>query len=146
MWRKLCTVFVPVLLISALLSACGQERGPWLAFNGGGFVVNYSSGVYRAGSAGAYYGFNVKPLRHLPPGTVLEAQFEDPSGGPAFTDRKDVTDPKPSYAFRSPYVRGIVANHPYAVELRVLEAGTRKLLATYARTYTSTVDDAWLAK
>jgi hypothetical protein len=134
------------LLMSGLLAACGAESGPWLAFNGGGFVVNYSGGQYSAGRAGAYYGCNVKALRHLPAGTVIEARFEDPAGGPAFVDSKVVDAEQPAYAFRSPYVTGIVADHPYHVEVRVLEAGSHKLLGSYAHSFSSGIDDAWLAK
>jgi len=82
----------------------------------------------------------------LPLDAVLEAQFEDPSGGPAFIDSKTVTDSSTSYAFRSPYVKSIAANHPYHVEIHLYEAGTHKLLESRARTFTSTIDDAWLAK
>jgi hypothetical protein len=146
MWVKSLLVVARFALLVGMLAACGQESGPWVAFNGGGFVVNYSGGVYHAGSAGAYYGFNVKPLRGLPVGTVLEAQFEDPAGGPPFLDRKTVDGVRPSYSFRSPYVRGIAANHPYHVEIHVIAAGSNKLLASYGRTFSSTVDDAWLAK
>ena len=133
---------VAVLLAAGFaLAGCGQaETGPWLKFDGGGFVVNYSS------PPGAYYGFNVKPLRHLPGGTVLEASMEDPNGGPAFLDRKTVNEPALRYSFRTPYLHGIEAQHPYRAEVRVLEAGTGALLATYQTAFASTVDDAWLTK
>ena len=134
------------LAIGALLAGCGQESGPWVAISGGGFVVNYSGGLYKPGAAQAYYGFSVKPLRRLPAGTVLEAQFEDPAGGPVFVDRKEVADQQTSYAFRSPYLKGIEVSHPYHAEIHVLEAGSHKLLASYGRSFTSKVDDAWLAK
>lgn len=134
-------------MLGAALTACGgEESGPWLAFNGGGFVVNYSAGQYKSGAAGAYYGCNVKPLRHLPAGTVIEARFEDPAGGPPLVDSKVVDTQLVSYALRSPYVTGLVANHPYMVEVRVLEAGSHKLLGSYTHSYVSSVDDAWLAK
>jgi len=128
------------MTIAALaLSGCGQESGPWLAFDGGGFVVNYS-----AGYAAAFYGFNVKPMRRLPAGTVLEAAFEDPAGPQPIVNRQVVGEPALRYSFRTPYLHGIVAKHPYRAEIRVLEAGSGKLLASYQAMFTSQVDDAWL--
>ena len=131
-----------MLLALLMLGACSQqETGPWLAFDGGGFVVNYSGGY-----AAAFYGFNVKPLRRLPTGTVIEAVMEDPAGGPAIIDRKAVDGPALRYSFRTPYLHGIAANHPYIAEVRVLEAGTSKVLASYKAEFKSKVDDAWLQK
>ena len=139
MFKPFAHATVAALLLP--LAGCGQpETGPWLAFDGGGFVVNYS------GVPGAYYGFNVKPLRRLPAGMVLEATMEDPAGGPAIVDRKTVGEPVLRYSFRTPYLHGIEAHHPYKVEVHVLETGTGKLLASYQNTFASTVDDAWLAK
>ncbi len=132
---------IGVALTGLLLAACGQETGPWLAFDGGGFVVNYSGGF-----AAAYYGFNVKPQRRIPAGTILEAVFEAPAGAPPFIDRQEVKAPALRYSFRTPYIDGLEANHPYKAEIRVLESGTRKLLASYTTTFTSKYDDAWLKK
>ena len=130
------------LAVPLALTGCGQqESGPWVTFDGGGFVVNYSGGY-----GAAFYGFNAKPLRRLPAGTVLEASFEDPAGGPPIIDKQQVTEPALRYSFRTPYLHGIVAHHPYKAEVHVLEAGTGKLLGSYQTNFVSQVDDAWLQK
>jgi hypothetical protein len=47
------------------------------------------------------------------------------------------------YVFRSPPVRGVKAGRDYRVEVRLLEPGGR-VLATYARTFRSDLDQAVL--
>ncbi len=67
MLRKI--IFVTFAL---LLAACGEDaNAPYLSFAGGGFIFNYRN-------AEAFYGFVAKPLRTLPEGGVIEAQFEVP--------------------------------------------------------------------
>lgn len=129
------------LLTCLSLAACGPESGPWVAFDGGGFVVNYSAGL-----SAAFYGFNVKPLRRLPDGMVLEAEFEDPAGGKPIIVQEEVKGPSLRYSFRTPYLDGIEAKHPYRGEIHILEPVTHTRLASYSMTFTSQVDAAWLKK
>ena len=134
-------LLVLTALVTLALAACDDQTGPYVELNGGGFVVNYSAGLSEA-----YYGFGVKPLRELPAGMVLEAEFEDPAGGPPFIDRQEVTGPLLKYGFRSPYLKGIIADHPYLATLRVLKPVTHEVIATLTKSYQSKFDDAWLAK
>ena len=129
------------MFLAILFNGCGDDTGPYVELNGGGFVVNYSGGLSEA-----YYGFGAKPLRALPAGLVLEAEFENPAGGKPFIDSQIVTGPLLKYGFRSPYLKGIVANHPYKATLRVMKPGTREVIETYTQSFQSKFDDAWLAK
>jgi hypothetical protein len=120
------------LLALVLAAACPQDDGPYLEFLGGGFVFNYRL-------AEADYGFVVKRVRRLPEGTVIEARLEDPAGGEPFVLRQSARWDQLEYVFRSPPVRGVKAGRDYRVEVRLLEPGGR-LLASYARTFRSDVD------
>ena len=56
----------------ALMGCKEDPNAPYLEFAGGGFIFNYRN-------AEAFYGFVAKPLRSLPEGSVIEAQFEVPN-------------------------------------------------------------------
>lgn len=120
----------------ALALACADGDGPYLEFLGGGFVFNYRL-------AEADYGFVVKRLRRIPDGTVVEARLENPAGGEPFVLRETATWDRLEYVFRSPPVRGVRAGRDYRVEVRLLEPGG-KVLAAYARTFRSDVDQSVL--
>ena len=126
-----------LLVIVALLAGCDDQDQPYVKFEGGGFMFNYRI-------AEAFYGFSLRPMRKLPAGPVLEAEFEDPSGGPAFHERQTVGEPKLRYLFRTPALKGIRANVPYRAKILVRQAGTGSLLATYERTFTSDADQSEL--
>jgi hypothetical protein len=129
-----------LLSLGALLlaAACspGAGDGPYLEFLGGGFVFNYRL-------AEADYGFVVKRLRRIPEDTIIEARLEDPAGGAPFVIRETASWDRLEYVFRSPPVRGVQAGRDYRVEVRLLEPGGR-LLAAYARTFRSDVDQEML--
>jgi len=130
----------PLLLsLLILLTACSNDdpSQPYVEFIGGGFIFNYRL-------AEADYGFVVKPVRLIPAGTLLEAVFENPAGGEPLRVRQTARRGMLQYTFRSPPVHGVVANHPYRVELRLLDPATDSELARYQRTFTSDVDQAVL--
>ena len=118
----------------ALAAACspGEGDGPYLEFLGGGFVFNYRL-------AEADYGFVVKRLRRIPEGPLIEARLEDQADGESFVILETASLEGLVYVLRSPPVRGVRAGRDYRVEVRLLEPGGR-LLATYARTFRSDVD------
>lgn len=118
------------------LVGCGPaDDDPYVAFDGGGFVFNYRI-------AEAFYGFNLKPMRALSPGTVLEASLEDPAGGAPIMIAQTVAGPQLRYTFRTGALTGIRAKRPYTVEVRVREAGSGKVLATYRKSFESELDQA----
>lgn len=125
------------LAFALLLAGCGEDpNSPYLSFAGGGFVFNYRN-------AEAFYGFVAKPLRTLPEGGVIEAQFEVPgSAAPATVSEKVVTG-QVRYAFKSPNLTGIQAKHPYKAVMRLLDAQGKEI-ARYERNFQSDVDQSTL--
>ena len=131
-----------IVLVSAfLLTACGEDDAdrPYLEFAGGGFIFNYNI-------AEAYYGFVARVVRRIPDGAIVEAVFENPDGGDPLMVRQTAVPGRAEYVFRTPAVHGVEADRPYHVELRVLEPGTEKLLASTEKSYRSTADQAILPK
>ncbi len=94
--------------------------------------------------AEAEYGFVVRRLRRVPEGAVIEARLEDPSGGAPFVFREPVTWDRLEYVFRSPPVHGVQAGRGYRVEVRVMDAASGRVLAVYARTFRSEMDQSML--
>ncbi len=126
---------IVIAVVSGVMTSCGEDKSetPYMRFLGGGFVFNYRIGT-------AYYGFVVKAQRRLPSNAVLEARFENPSGGPALIVTKEAVRGRIDYAFRSPPVTGVKANKPYKVELRILDAKRQRILGTLSRTFRSSAD------
>lgn len=129
-----------IAIITAFLAACADDADePYLQFSGGGFIFNYRL-------ATADYGFFVRVIKELPEGSVLEASFENPAGGPpVIVTEKSVPSSK-GYTFRTPPLSGIIANRPYRVILRLLSAEKGVELAHFERTYESDLDQKVLPK
>lgn len=134
--RRLSFLVIAAFVVS--LGACDEsDDGAYLEFVGGGFMFNYRL-------AEAFYGFVARPLREIPEGTIIEAQFEDPSGGAPLVVTQIAKDYRQEFSFHSPPVKGVVAGRDYKVELRLLSAGDRKLLASYSTSFRSSADQAVL--
>lgn len=134
---KRLLVLVAAAFVLAL-SACDESSDePYLEFAGGGFMFNYRI-------AEVFYGFVARPLREIPEGTILEAQFEDPSGGAPLVVTQVAKDYRQEFSFHSPPVKGVVAGRDYKVELRLLSAGDREVLASYNTTFRSSADQSIL--
>jgi hypothetical protein len=128
---------VPVLAVMALLAGCKEDANqPYLAYAGGGFVFNYRN-------ADHYYGFVAKPLRPLPEGSVVEAEFEVPGDANTYVTREPAVFGRLQYVFRTPALRGIVKDKEYRTVLRVVSADGKEL-ASYTRSYHTDVDQASL--
>lgn len=128
------------LALLAVLLAVGwttredPDSKPYLRITGGGFMFNYRV-------ADVYYGFTAVVDRPLPTGSIIEAAFEDPAGGPEHVVRTRVGTGTNHYALRSPPVRGVVADTPYHVEVRVLDRTERELLWRHDLAFRSRISD-----
>jgi len=131
---------VMALGILGLVAACdsGPEQ-PYFEFLGGGFIYNYRIGEM-------HYGFVVRARRTVPEGTILEARFENPAGGPRLVTRDVHQGRRLEYTFRSPSVRGVVKGRPYTAELVLIDAKSRRVIARYARTFKSSIDQTGLPR
>jgi hypothetical protein len=129
-----------VLAVLAGLSALREQDDPgqpYIEFTGGGFIFNYNV-------ASAYYGFVARVKRRVPPGTLLEAEFEDPAGGPPLVVRGVAGAYAQQFRFESPPLEGVRADRDYRVELRLIDPGDGALIAAYSRTFRSDLDQDML--
>ncbi len=129
-----------LILGLALLAACSDEPGPeqpYLQFIGGGFIFNYRL-------AEAKYGFVAKVLREPPANTILQASFENPAGGPPLLVEKKARPGFFQYSFETPPLQGVKAERDYRVELSLLDPADRHQLASYGKTFRSTLDQSVL--
>jgi hypothetical protein len=124
-----------VLLAAGWLTRQDPDTRPYLRITGGGFMFNYRV-------ADVYYGFTAVVDRPLPTGSIIEAAFEDPAGGPRHTVRTRVGTGTNRYALRSPSVRGVEADRPYHVAIRVLDRTETELLWTHDLAFRSRIGDS----
>ncbi|MCV0398001.1 MAG: hypothetical protein K5872_21310 [Rhizobiaceae bacterium] len=110
------------------------ETKPYLKLLGGGFMFNYRVGE-------VFYGFTAVVQRPLPTGSIIEATFEDPAGGADHLVTTRVGTDSDRYSLRSPPVRGVKADHPYRVSIRVFDRERRTELWHDEVTFTSQIDD-----
>lgn len=122
-------------LIVLLLAGCGEAEAPQVEFVGGGFILNYRQ-------AEITYGFVARIEGEAPEGSVLEAVFEDPAGGPPIAIRQAVLPTRRSYKFETPPVEGVRKDHDYKVELRLIESEETgaTVIAQSTRSYSSQID------
>lgn len=127
-----------LLFSSILLSGCGEDpNAPYLEFQGGGFIFNYRVGE-------AFYGFVAKPLRDIPLGTTIVAEFEDPAGGPPLTVKHAAKANLIQYSFRTPGVKKVQKEKPYLVTIKLVSDASGDILAEYKQEYKSSIDQAAL--
>lgn len=138
-WFAAIAVLAPLAVLVALSALREQDDPslPYIEFIGGGFIFNYNV-------ASAYYGFVARVKRRVPPGTILEAEFEDPAGGPPLVVRGVAGAYAQQFRFESPPLEGIRANRDYRVELRLIDPGDGTLMAAYSRTFRSELDQGML--
>jgi hypothetical protein len=130
-------VLPPLLAATLLLAGCEEDASkPYLAYAGGGFVFNYRT-------ADHYYGFVAKPLKPLPEGSIVEAEFELPGEANTLVLREPAAFGRLQYMFRTPSLRGIVKDKTYTTVLRLIAADGKEL-ASYSRSFQTDVDQAAL--
>ncbi|MDH3230138.1 MAG: hypothetical protein OEN55_10125 [Alphaproteobacteria bacterium] len=139
-WWFAAIAVLAVLAVLAALSVTREAddpRQPYIEFGGGGFIFNYNV-------ASATYGFVARVKRRVPPGTLLEAEFDDPAGGPPLVVRGVAGAYAQQFRFESPAVEGVVAGRDYRVELRLIDPDDGSLIAAYSRSFRSELDQDML--
>jgi hypothetical protein len=130
--------FAWLLVVMCILVGCKDDpNAPYLEFAGGGFIFNYRN-------AEAFYGFVARPLRSLPEGSVIEAQFEVPNSSAPYVVSQDVKPGVLQFTFRTGDLRGIERGHAYKAVMRLLASPTGPEIARYERTFQTDVDLAGL--
>lgn len=133
-------VILAALAVVAVLAAIGwatrqdPKDKPLLAILGGGFMFNYRV-------AEVFYGFTAQVTKPLETGSVIEARFENPAGGADLVVRERVSAITDRYALRSPPIRGVEANRPYHVAVRVLDRTESRELWATTLNFTSRIGD-----
>src|SRR4026207_87709 len=135
-----CSMFlckISSFMLALFLLGCSEDpNSPYLAFAGGGFVFNYRN-------AEAFYGFVARPLRTLPEGGVIEAQFEVPGRPyPAIVQEK-VVQGQMQYSFKSPNLTGIKPKQDYKAVMRLVDAEGKEI-ARYEQNFHTDVDQSTL--
>lgn len=133
--RRVAKYHLPAVVLGATLTACNSGDSndkPYLAFAGGGFIFNYRL-------ATADYGFVARVMRTIPPGSIIEAEFENPAGGDPIVLRQSTKAGRSSYVFRTPSLQGVRANRDYYVVLRLLDPEHEEF-ASYRKGFRSSVD------
>ena len=132
MMRKLA-----FLVFALFLAGCGEDpSSPYLSFAGGGFVFNYRN-------AEAFYGFIARPLRTLPEGGTIEAQFEVPGKSAPEIVTEKVVQGQVQYSFKSPFLRRIEPKRDYKAVMRLLDAQGKEI-ARYEQNFHTDVDQSTL--
>lgn len=130
--------FISLIVILLALTGCKEDQDtPYLEFAGGGFIFNYRN-------AEAFYGFVAKPVRSLPEGSVIEAQFEIPNSSTPYVVTQDVKPGALQFTFRTEDLRGIEKDRPYKAVMRLLASPSGPEIARYERTFKSDVAQAGL--
>lgn len=143
LFSPLRIVLAGIALLAALFAVGWATRvvpdKPPVVVAGGGFIFNYRLADY-------FYGVTVAVQTPLEAGSIIEARFEDPAGGPPIVLRERVSAASSRYDFRTPPLSGIEAGRRYKVAVRVLDREeTHELYATELA-FKSDVSDAGLPK
>jgi hypothetical protein len=123
------------------LFACDEqaEDRPYFEIAGGGFIFNIRL-------AETYYGFVLRIKRDLPHGTILQARFEDPAGGPEIVITKIHRTRMRGYKFETPPLQGVKADTDYKVVVQALAAADGQVIASVSKTFRTYTDQDVMPK
>lgn len=130
--------FAGLLLCATLYGALTVLRDddgerPYLKILGSSFILNYRV-------SDTYMGFSAAVDRPIPIGTMLQARFENPTGGPPYLVEERIGVPDRRISLRSPSLSGVVAGRSYGVDLLLLDRVTGEPFWEHRFTVTSDVD------
>lgn len=111
-----------------------HEKAPALALEGGGFLFNYRI-------AEVSYGLVAQAKPPVPDGTLIEAHFADPAGGPPLVVTNTAHGELSKIVVRSPAVHGVKAGVPYDVTVHLIDPRTKEAFATLETSFKSDLDD-----
>ncbi|WP_173935039.1 hypothetical protein [Chelativorans sp. Marseille-P2723] len=123
-----------VLFAAGWFTREDPSEKPYLQILGGGFIFNYRN-------AEVFYGFTAQVVRPLASGSIIEARFEDPGGGPPHVVAERVSPMTDRYMLRSPPVAHVKAGKPYHVDIEIYDRRHEKLIWQTRRNYASQVSD-----
>lgn len=130
--------FIWLIVVLFAVAGCKEDQNaPYLEFAGGGFIFNYRT-------AEAFYGFVAKPVRSLPEGAVIEAQFEVPNSATPYVVTEIVKPGMLQFSFRTPDLKGVEKGHPYKAVMRLLASPSGPEIARYERAFHTDVEQASL--
>lgn len=139
------TVVILAMSLCTVLFAVGwftredPAEKSYLQVSGGGFIFNYRT-------AEAFYGFTADVLRPVEVGSILEATFENPSGGDPYVVSDRLTARTTTYSLRTPPLQGIAAHKPYIVAIRLYDRQHDNLIWEMQRSYSSQLSDEVMPK
>ncbi len=132
MLRK--TMLALLLVAGGFLAACTQNSN-YIEVVGGGFMFNYRI-------ASAFAGLVVVPVRELPANAAIEVTMENPAGGPPVAMQQSPAGGG-KIEFTTSSLKGIVADKPYAVVVRLVD-GSGKELQRIEKIFKSQLDQSVL--
>ncbi|NWJ22771.1 hypothetical protein [Rhizobium sp. RM] len=128
---------VAVILATLALTACQREEQREIAkVSGRMFVFNYRV-------ATATYLVTLQPTAPIKDGSIIEAEFENPRGGDAFSIKEPLFPKNQKIVLQSPPVECIREGRPYAVKIR-LRAPDGRVMQTIETSITSDTDQSLL--
>jgi hypothetical protein len=137
---RIAAGLVVLALLLTGIGLYGRENPadkPYLVVAGGGFIFNFRV-------AEAFYGFTVKVQKPLAVGSIIQAQFEDPAGGPPFVEETRVNARTTRYSLRSPGVHGVKKGQPYEVVISLYDYTGEELMERQTRQFKSSLDSKFV--
>ncbi len=126
-----------VLIAAIALGACRDTgKDQLFAISGKLFEFNYRLAI-------ATYVVTLKPLRPMVDGQVAVVSFQNPAGGDPLIVNQKIWPKLPHITLTSPPLTCVVKDKPYAVSIRIEDAGGT-LLQSIETTMTSSEDQTML--